>query len=159
MLEHRCAYVEFQQLLRIQVITSRRGVGGKPKIVAKRDPSVSNSAWKAFSRWTWTSSLLHENWVSKFSNISEYLARYGIQMDPSVTGRSRQSGKKPVLCMLGLLSTIIRGRERADQKSASHGKIALAHEHDWAPITSTSAREVACTSARRLGHPARAVFF
>jgi len=44
-----------------------RGVGGKPKIVDKRDPSVSNSAWKAFFRWTWTSLLLPENWVSWIS--------------------------------------------------------------------------------------------
>jgi len=94
-----------------------------------------------------------------FLNISEYLAKYGIQMDPLVNERSWQSGKKPVLCMLGLLSTIIRGMERSDQESVAHEKIALAHEHNWAPITSTSAREVAHTSARRLGHPAWAGFF
>jgi len=58
--------------------------------------------------------------------------------------------------MLRLLSTIIRGRE---QESESHEKIALAHEHNWAQITSTSAHEVARTSARRFGHLARAVFF
>jgi len=45
-----------------------------------------------------------------FLNISKYLARYGIQMDPSVTERSIQSGKKSALCMLGLISTIIRER-------------------------------------------------
>jgi len=95
-------------------------------------------------------------WKLGFLNISEYPARYGIQMDPSVTERRWQSGKKPVL---GLLSTIIRGMERADQESVYHGKIALAHEHNWAPITSTSAREVARTSARRLGHPAWAGCF
>ena len=61
--------------------------------------------------------------------------------------------------MLGLSSTIIRGMKRADQESVYHGKIALAHEHNWAPITSTSAREVARTSARRLGHLARAEIF
>jgi len=61
--------------------------------------------------------------------------------------------------MLGLLSTIIRERERSDQEKAYDGKIALAHEHNWAPITSTSAPEVARTSARRLGHPVRASFF
>ena len=61
--------------------------------------------------------------------------------------------------MLGLLSMIIRKRERADQKSANRGKISLAHEHNWALITSTSARGVARTSARRLGHPAWAGFF
>jgi len=61
--------------------------------------------------------------------------------------------------MLGLLSMIIRGRERADQESAGHGKIALANEHYWAPITSTCAREVVHMSARRLGHPARAGLF
>jgi len=49
------------------------GVGSKPKIVHKRDPSVSNSAWKAFFRWTWTSILLPENWVSWISpNIWRY---------------------------------------------------------------------------------------
>ena len=47
-------------------------------------------------------------------------------MDPSITERSRQSGNKPVLCRLGLLSTIIRGRERSDQESANDGKIAQA---------------------------------
>jgi len=133
------------------------GVGGNPRIIAKRDPSVSNSAWKAFLRWTWTS--IFTTWKLGFLNISEYPARYGIEMDPAVTARRWQSGKKHVLCMLGLLSTIIRGRERSDQESVIHEKIALAHEHNWAPITSTSAREVARTSARRLGHPARAVFF
>ena len=61
--------------------------------------------------------------------------------------------------MLGLLSTIIRGMERADQESVYHGKKTLAHEHNWALITSTSARKVARTSARRLGHPARAGVF
>ena len=47
-------------------------------------------------------------WKLGFLNISEYLARYGIQMDPSFNERRWQSGKKPVFCMLGLLSTIIR---------------------------------------------------
>jgi len=47
-------------------------------------------------------------------------------MDPSVVERNGQSGKKPLLCMLGLLSTIISARERADQESATHGRIALA---------------------------------
>jgi len=61
--------------------------------------------------------------------------------------------------MLGLLSTIIRGRERSDQESVTHEKIALAHEHKWSQITSTSALEVTRTSARRLGHPALAGFF
>jgi len=32
--------------------------------------------------------------------------------------------------MLGLLSTIIRERERSDQEKAYDGKIALAHEHN-----------------------------
>jgi len=59
-------------------------------------------------------------------NISKYLARYCIQMDPSVTERRQLSGKKSVLCMLGLLSTIIRERERADPESAYDGKIAQA---------------------------------
>jgi len=81
-------------------------------------------------------------------------------MDPLVTERSEQSGQKHVLCMLGLLSTIVREMERADQDSFNHGKIDLAHEHNRAPITSTSAREYALTSVRRLGHQALAgVFF
>jgi len=65
-----------------------------------------------------------------FLNISEYLARYGIQMDPSVSERSEQFGKKPVLCMRGQLSTIIRGKERVHQESVCDGKSALAHEHN-----------------------------
>jgi len=80
-------------------------------------------------------------------------------MDPLVTERRQQSGKNPVLCMLGLLSIIIRGSERADQKSADQGKVALAHEHNLALITSIFARGVAHTSARRISHPARAGFF
>jgi len=51
-------------------------------------------------------------------------------MDPLITERIQLFGKKLELCMLGLLSTIIRGRERADQESACDGKIALAHEHN-----------------------------
>ena len=61
--------------------------------------------------------------------------------------------------MLGLLSTNFRGMERGHQKSATHGKIALAHEHNGALTTSTSARGVVHTSARCLGHPARAGYF
>jgi len=34
------------------------------------------------------------------------------------------------LCILGLLSTVIRGRERSDQASVIHEKIALAHEQN-----------------------------
>ena len=64
-----------------------------------------------------------------------------------------------MLCKFGLASTIIRGTERSNQESANDGKIALLHEHNWALITSTSAREVARTRARRLGHPAWAGFF
>ena len=90
----------------------------------------------------------HE-WKLGFWNISKHPGRYGIQMDPSVTERSRQSGKKPALCTWGLVSTITRGREPSDQESVSNGKITLAREHNWAPITSTSARGVARTSARR----------
>jgi len=58
--------------------------------------------------------------------IFEYLARYGIQMDPLVIERRQQSRKKPAMHMWGLLFTIIRGRERADEKSAFDGKIAKA---------------------------------
>jgi len=93
-----------------------------------------------------------------FLNISEYLARYDIQMDPLVTERSCQSGMKSALCMFGLLSTSIRERERSDQDSVNHGKIVLTNEHNSAPITSTSARGVARTIARRLSHLARAGF-
>jgi hypothetical protein len=80
---------------------------------------------KVFFRWTWTSIVPeHLTWKLGFLNISEYLARYSIQMDPSVAERKWQSGNKPVLCMFGLLSTIIRGLERAVQESATHEKIA-----------------------------------
>jgi len=58
--------------------------------------------------------------------------------------------------MLGLLSTIIGGRERSDLKNASRGKIALANEHNSALIMSTSASGVARISAKCLGHLARA---
>jgi len=57
-------------------------------------------------------------------------------MDPLVTERSKQSDnltEKPVLCMLGLLSsesTIIMEREHSDQENANQGKIALAEEHN-----------------------------
>jgi len=51
-------------------------------------------------------------------------------MNPLDTERSKQSRKKPVLCILGLLTTIIREREQSDQEKASHGKIALANEHN-----------------------------
>ena len=61
-----------------------------------------------------------------FLNISEYLARYGIQMDPLVSERRYQSGHNPVLCMWGQLSTIIRG-ERADQESGLDGKMTQAN--------------------------------
>ena len=37
--------------------------------------------------------------------------------------------------MLRLISTIIRGRERSDQESVTHEKIALAHEHNWVLIS------------------------
>jgi len=131
--------------------------GRQTKDCSQTYPSVSISAWKAFFRWTWN--CIFTTWELGFLNISKYLARNGIQMDPLVTERSWQSGKKHVLYMLGLLSTIIRGRERSDQESAYDGKIALAHEHNWVPVTSTSAREVDHTSARRLSHPARAVYF
>jgi len=135
----------------------RGGVGGERKIVAKRDPSVCNSAWESIFQMNVDYHC--PTWKLGYLNISEYLARYDIQMDASFSERSWQSGKKPILCMLGLLSTIIRGRERADQKSATHGKIALAHEHNWALITSICACGVARTSARRLGQPAPASFF
>ena len=107
-------------------------------------------------------------WRLGFLNISEYLATYDIRhticrnirhMDPSVTERRQQSGKKPVLCMLGQLSTIMRGRERSDQESAYDAKIAWAIQHCSTPISSTSACGVARTSARRLCHLVRAGFF
>jgi len=44
-------------------IETWQGVGGKPKIVAKRDLSVYNSAWRAFFRWTLNFILLPEDWV------------------------------------------------------------------------------------------------
>jgi len=39
---------------------------------------------------------------------------------------SQQSGKKPVLCMLGLSSPIIGESEQSDQESATYKNIALA---------------------------------
>jgi len=62
----------------------------------------------------------------------------------------------PILYMLGLLFTIIKGREQCYQESATHGKIALASEHKRVLIMSNCIQEVARTSARCLGHPARA---
>jgi len=103
-------------------------VGGEPKIVYKHDPSVSNSAWESIFQMNVDFHLT--TCKLGFLNISEYLARYGIQMDPLVAERSEQFGKKPVLCMWGQLSTIIRGRERVDQESVCDGKIALAHEYN-----------------------------
>ena len=41
----------------------RRGVGGKPKILAKRDPSFSNSTWESIFRMNVHFYLLPENWV------------------------------------------------------------------------------------------------
>jgi len=40
-------------------------------------------------------------------------------MDPSVSERKYKTGKKQ-LSELGLVSTIIRGRERSDQESVTH---------------------------------------
>jgi hypothetical protein len=120
-------------------------------------PTGVNSSWESIFQMNVDFPFIA--WKLGFLNIFEYLARYGIKMDPSVNERRQQSGKKPVLCMLGLLSTIIFGRERADQKSAREGKIAQAIHHRWTPKTSTSARGVARTNTRRLGHPARAGVF
>jgi len=39
----------------------------------------------------------------------------------------------------------------------THEKIAVIVDHSWAVITAKSAHGVACTSLRRLGHPARAL--
>ena len=133
------------------------GVGGNRNIVPKPDPLVSNSAWEIIFQ---IKVVLHfTTWILGFFNISKYLARYGIQMHPLVTKRRQQSGKKPVLCMWGQLSTIIRGRERVDQYNSYDGKIAQVIWHCWTLITSTSVREVSRTSARRVGHSARAGFF
>ena len=51
---------------------------------------------------------------------------------------------------VGALIHDYQGGERSDQESASDGNIALAKEHNWAPIISTSSRGVARTIARRL---------
>ena len=77
---------------------SARGVGGEPKIVAKRDPSVSNSAWESIFQIN--VDFHFTTWKLGFLNISEYLARYFIQMDPSVTERRQQSGKS-LYCACG----------------------------------------------------------
>jgi len=129
-----------------------RGVGGNPKIVAKRDPSVSNSAWKAFFRWTWTAILLPENWVSWISpnmwqdTVSHRLMNEGDNLERSL-----------YCACWGCYPRLSGGGSHL--MCVTHEKIALAHEHNWASITSTSAHEVARTSARRLGHPARGGFF
>ena len=60
----------------------------------------------------------------------KFIQQHTYSHKPLVTERRQQSGKKPVLCMWGQLSTIIRGREQSDQKSAYDGKIALAYEHN-----------------------------
>ena len=62
-------------------------------------------------------------------NICEYLAKSGIQIDPSISERSIQSGKKHLLCRLRLLFMIIREREQSDPENANHGKDLLANEH------------------------------
>jgi len=59
---------------------NRWGVGGKPKIEAKRHPSVFNSAWESIFQMN--VDLHFTTWKLCFLNISEYLARYGIQKDP-----------------------------------------------------------------------------
>jgi len=71
--------------------------------------SLFNSAWESIFQMK--VNFHFTTWKLCFLNISEYLARYGIQMNPSVTERSQHSENKPVLYMWGLLSTIIRGRE------------------------------------------------
>jgi len=60
-----------------------RGVGGKPKIVAKRHPSVTNSAWESIFQMN--VDFHFTTWKLDFLNISEYLAKYSVQMDTSVT--------------------------------------------------------------------------
>ena len=70
-------------------------IGGKPKIVAKPDPSVSNSTRESI--FEMNLGLHFIIWKLGFLNISKYLAGYGIQMHPSVTERRKQSGKKSVL--------------------------------------------------------------
>jgi len=67
--------------------------------------------------------------------------------------------KEACIVHVGAVIHDYQGEGASRSKSATHGKIALAHKHNWASITSTSAREVARTSARRLGHPARAGVF
>jgi len=54
--ERSSRYESCQPCYRVMVLRKRvtPRVGGEPKIVAKRDPSVSNSPGKAFFRWTWT---------------------------------------------------------------------------------------------------------
>jgi len=68
----------------------------------------------------------------------------------------RKKHRQPERSPLGLLPTVIRGREQSYQHCATHEKIALANEHKWALTMLTSARGVARTSARRMGHLARA---
>jgi len=97
-----------------------------------RDGSIFDSTWQSIFQVN--VDLYFTSYKLGFLHISECLARSGIhwQMDLLVTERRCQSGKKPVLCMMGLIPTIIRRKERseADQESATDGKIALANEHN-----------------------------
>jgi len=60
------------------------GVGGEPKIVAKRDPSASNSAWESIFQINMD--FRFTAWRLGFLNMSEYLARFGIEISQSVIG-------------------------------------------------------------------------
>ena len=95
-------------------------------------------------------------WKLGFLNISEYLARY--RFKEKATNQTNLD-RTLYYTLLGLLSTIIRGREQSDQESTTHGKIAQAIKHRWTLITSTSAREVVRTSARCLSHWSRSGFY
>jgi len=133
----------------------QRGVGGKPKILAKRDPSFSNCTWESIFRMNVHFCLLPENWVAW---ICRKIWRDTVTWTHRLLKEGNYQERRLYYACWGSYPRFIRGRERADQKSATRGQIVQAISHHRTLITSTSAREVARTSARRLGHPARAGF-
>jgi len=63
-------------------------------------------------------------WKLGFLKISKYLARYGIQMD-RLLKEGNNLEKRQCCAKLGLLCTIIKGRDQSDQESADEQGIIL----------------------------------
>jgi len=104
--------------------------------------------------------------------ISEHLAKYGIQMDPSVIKSLKEANnlERRLYCACWGCYPLFSGggsNWKIAQESAAHRKPeiyrGIAHvawnKHNWEPVTSTSARGVTRTSMRRLGHLAQAGIF